>query len=188
MQCLCEKPDFWREESCVALDLLLSVHFSHQPFAAPRCVRIQGEVGPGIRYGMDYTPRHAQPVTLAQLRQLEPELLTGGESSLSPRGAHIQDRADSVQWTNAEIARLENSIQHLEASNVELRVWAGISSTGKPDDGTATTAAAAAVDDADEQLDEDSKREFAEAVRENEETMCVVGPVARFPANLRGAC
>jgi hypothetical protein len=151
-------------------------------------VRIQGEVGPGIRYGMDYTPRHAQPVTLAQLRQLEPELLTGGESSLSPRGAHIQDRADSVQWTNAEIARLENSIQHLEASNVELRVWAGISSTGKPDDGTATTAAAAAVDDADEQLDEDSKREFAEAVRENEETMCVVGPVARFPANLRGAC
>ncbi|TKA56711.1 hypothetical protein B0A53_01906 [Rhodotorula sp. CCFEE 5036] len=94
---------------------------------------------------MDYTPRHAQPVTLAQLRQLEPELLTG------------------------EIARLENSIQHLEASNVELRVWAGISSAGKPDDGTATTAAA--VDDDDEQLDEDSKREFAEAVRENEETV-----------------
>ncbi|GAA5977548.1 hypothetical protein JCM10908_005012 [Rhodotorula pacifica] len=83
---------------------------------------------------MDYAPRHAQPVTLAQLRQLEPELLTG------------------------EIARLENSIQHLEASNVELREWAGI--------GTATTTSTQ-----DDEIDEDSKREFAEAVRENEETI-----------------
>ncbi|KWU42165.1 hypothetical protein RHOSPDRAFT_5488, partial [Rhodotorula sp. JG-1b] len=95
---------------------------------------------------MDYSPRHAQPVTLAQLRQLEPELLTG------------------------EIARLENSLQHLEASNVELRAWAGIeSSAGKPEDGTTTTTTTTTDDD--EQLDEGSKREFAEAVRENEETI-----------------
>ena len=92
------------------------------------------------------------------------------------RPSHVQGRVDSVNWTDAEIARLENSIQHLEASNVELRVWAGIEcSAGKPEDGTTTTAA---VDDDEEQLDEDSKREFAEAVRENEETMCVVGVVS----------
>lgn len=78
----------------------------------------------------------------------------------------------AVYWTSAEIARLENSIQHLEASNVELRVWAGIKG---PEDGTATTTVD--DDDDDEQLDEDSKREFAEAVRGNEETMCVVGPI-----------
>ncbi|GAA5860657.1 hypothetical protein JCM3774_006242 [Rhodotorula dairenensis] len=86
---------------------------------------------------MDYTPRHAQPVTLAQLRQLEPELLTG------------------------EIARLENSMQHLEASNAELRLWGGLSPV---DDDDRTSAAA-------EDFDEDSKRDFAEAVKENEETI-----------------
>ncbi|GAA5989270.1 hypothetical protein JCM11641_003857 [Rhodosporidiobolus odoratus] len=49
---------------------------------------------------IDYSPRHPQPVTLPELRQLEPELLT------------------------AEVSRLQNSIQHLEQSNVELGEFA----------------------------------------------------------------
>ncbi|KAI5480967.1 hypothetical protein MNV49_006777 [Pseudohyphozyma bogoriensis] len=44
----------------------------------------------------DFIPRHQQPVTLAQLNQLEPELLT------------------------QEISRLRNSISHLQRSNKEL--------------------------------------------------------------------
>ncbi|POY69888.1 hypothetical protein BMF94_7112 [Rhodotorula taiwanensis] len=83
---------------------------------------------------MDYKPRHAQPVTLAQLRQLEPELLTN------------------------EIARLENSVQHLEASNVELKQWAGM-----------TTGAETA--ESHDEVDEETRREFAEAAHENEETI-----------------
>ncbi|GAA6030251.1 hypothetical protein JCM8097_009010 [Rhodosporidiobolus ruineniae] len=72
---------------------------------------------------IDYSPRHPQPVTLPQLRQLEPELLSN------------------------EITRLENSIQHLERSNAELRQFAE-----------------AEEDDAD-------KQDFLDVVSENEGTI-----------------
>ncbi|GAA5822551.1 hypothetical protein JCM11251_006376 [Rhodosporidiobolus azoricus] len=81
------------------------------------------------RPAIDYTPKHPQPVTLAQLRQLEPELLSN------------------------EITRLQNSIQHLERSNDELREFAG--------DGGGE----------DDEVDEESKAEFEAAIRENEETI-----------------
>ncbi|GAA6017163.1 hypothetical protein JCM10207_002557 [Rhodosporidiobolus poonsookiae] len=84
------------------------------------------------RPAIDYTPRHAQPVTLSQLRQLEPELLSN------------------------EIARLQHSIQHLERSNDELRRFAAGEGDG---------------DGEEEELDDETRREFEESVRENEETI-----------------
>ncbi|GAA5907178.1 hypothetical protein JCM6882_008384 [Rhodosporidiobolus microsporus] len=80
------------------------------------------------RPAIDYTPKHPQPVSLAALRQLEPELLSN------------------------EITRLQNSVQHLERSNDELRAFA-------------------AGGGEDDEVDEESKGEFEAAVRENEETI-----------------
>ncbi|GAA5935714.1 hypothetical protein JCM3775_003390 [Rhodotorula graminis] len=74
-----------------------------------------------------FRPTHDQPVTLAQLRLLEPELLVG------------------------EIGRLENSIAHLERSNDELAAFV------RGDDG--------------DELDDDTRREFEDSVKENEETI-----------------
>ncbi|BGP50034.1 hypothetical protein JCM10450v2_005942 [Rhodotorula kratochvilovae] len=79
-----------------------------------------------------FTPAHNQPVTLAQLRLLEPELLSN------------------------EIARLQNSIAHLERSNDELRAF--VRGEGEEEDG-------------DEGLDDETKRELEDTVRENEETV-----------------
>ncbi|BGP01788.1 hypothetical protein RTG_01780 [Rhodotorula toruloides ATCC 204091] len=78
---------------------------------------------------VDYVPRHAQPVTLAQLRLIEAD-------SLVP-----------------EIARLENSIAHLDRSNQELRDAVREEQAGT--DG----------------VDEDAVREFEAAIQENEETI-----------------
>ncbi|BGO93360.1 hypothetical protein NBRC10512_005526 [Rhodotorula toruloides] len=77
---------------------------------------------------VDYVPHHAQPVTLAQLRAIEAD-------SLVP-----------------EIARLENSIAHLERSNQELRD-------------------AVREEQAGTDVDEDAVREFEAAIKENEETI-----------------
>ncbi|GAA5853944.1 hypothetical protein JCM9279_007611 [Rhodotorula babjevae] len=59
-----------------------------------------------------FRPTHDQPVTLAQLRLLEPELLVG------------------------EISRLENSIAHLERSNGELAAFARGDESEELDDDT----------------------------------------------------
>ncbi|ORY76863.1 hypothetical protein BCR35DRAFT_292372 [Leucosporidium creatinivorum] len=74
-----------------------------------------------------FIPVHDQPVTLAALKELEPEILT------------------------AEVARLQNSIKHLERSNEELKTFCSEAD--------------------DEDLDDDSRREFEQSVKENEETI-----------------
>lgn len=60
-----------------------------------------------------------------------------------------------------EIARLENSIAHLERSNQELRD-------------------AVREEQAGTDVDEDAVREFEAAIKENEETMCVHSVVISF--------
>ncbi|GJN92832.1 hypothetical protein Rhopal_005870-T1 [Rhodotorula paludigena] len=91
---------------------------------------------------MDYTPRFEQPVSLAQLRAIrEPELLVN------------------------EIARLENSIQHLERSNRELRAFLEPASSGQG------ASPAVGADEEDDELDEETKAEFTASVKENEETI-----------------
>lgn len=126
---------------------------------------------------MDYTPRHAQPVTLAQLRQLEPELLTNGASSPPfARRLPVSYSSGQSDWP-AEIARLENSIQHLKSSNVELKAWAG--------EGPDAAGGGGGNGDADE-VDEETRREFALAVQENEENMYVwANPQNKYPEQRR---
>jgi predicted transcriptional regulator len=62
-------------------------------------------------------------------------------------------KASSSRSARAEVARLQNSIKHLERSNEELQAFC------KEAD--------------EEELDEETKREFDQSVKENEETMCV---------------
>ncbi|GAA6050572.1 hypothetical protein JCM3770_001468 [Rhodotorula araucariae] len=104
-----------------------------------------------------FTPAHDQPVTLAQLRLLEPELLSNGalpSRPAPPVRPRARTRADAARALHTEIARLQNSIAHLERSNGELRAFV----RGEGDD------------DGDS-LDDDTRREFEDTVRENEETI-----------------
>ena len=67
----------------------------------------------GLTTIMDYTPRHAQPFTFAQLAQLDiPTIAQGQVRSL---------RWDLLLISAAEIGRLENSLQHLTRTQEELQ-------------------------------------------------------------------
>jgi len=121
-----------------------------------------------------FRPTHDQPVTLAQLRLLEPELLVGGELPSPPVPPSLPHRpAKRAKLTyaphaHAEISRLENSIAHLERSNVELAAFVRGEDGG---DG--------------EELDDETRREFEDSVKENEETMCVPCPLSRSSGRAR---
>lgn len=63
-----------------------------------------------------FKPVHQQPVTLQQLIELEPELLTAGATD--SRALDKLCRTDVVLSTEA--SRLQNSLNHLERSNREI--------------------------------------------------------------------
>lgn len=96
-----------------------------------------------------FRTRYDQPVTLGELETLEPELLVNGPS-LSPE--YWLDWFANLVGAWTEISRLQNSLKHLRRSNDELRNFL------KDDEMTE---------------DEETKREFEDTIKENDETMLV---------------
>ncbi|THH14674.1 hypothetical protein EW146_g5688 [Bondarzewia mesenterica] len=68
---------------------------------------------------MDYKPRHAQPFTLAEAARLDPPTIT--EGSNSHLGIFVRHGMNDAIIFVVEIARLQNSLQHLERTQDELR-------------------------------------------------------------------
>ncbi|TFK55974.1 hypothetical protein OE88DRAFT_1722924 [Heliocybe sulcata] len=64
---------------------------------------------------MDYIPRHPQPFTLAEATHLEVPVLTEG----SVQSSRCLTRSSETVLT--EIARLQNSLNHLERTQDELK-------------------------------------------------------------------
>lgn len=96
-----------------------------------------------------FSPQHDQPVTLSQLNQLEPGLLTDGTTLIE---AFLSSKL-TRSWQ--EVSRLQNSISHLQRSNAELLDFL------RPPTTT----------DGEEELDDETRSEFEQSIAENEVTV-----------------
>ena len=118
-------------------------------FSRP-CVTLYSSPSFTVSSTTTFKPVHQQPVTLQQLIELEPELLTAGERHFQSSTGFIT----VLKRKETEASRLQNSLSHLERSNRELQACL------VGDD-----------DDLSEELDPDERAEFEASIKENEVVM-----------------